>query len=189
VVASDAADLPFRDGSFDTVVSINTFEHISRVEEALRECHRVLRPSGLAFLHLPPYYSPWGPHLENWIHFPWPHLLFSEKTLMRVAAREDTRRHLGQRFVEAARIDWTRGDEQVPDVNRVTLRRFRRMVSRAGFSILQFRLLPVGHEFLSSGSPLKQLSLSLLEAMARIPLLQEIVVTKMVYVLQKGDPG
>lgn len=185
LAVSDAASLPFRDASFDVVVSINVFEHIERIEEAVRECHRVLRRGGLAFLHLPPYYSPWGPHLESWIHFPWPHLLFSERTLMRVAAREDARLQLSQRFVEAARIHWTSGDGRVPDVNRVTLRRFRRMVSQAGFSIVQLRLLPVGYDFLRSGFPLRRPFLWLLKTIARIPLLQEVVVTKMVYVLQK----
>lgn len=189
LVVSDAASLPFCDDSFDAVVSINVFEHIERVEEALRECHRILRPGGLAFLHLPPYYSPWGPHLESWIHFPWAHLLFSEKTLMRVAARKDAQLRLSRQFVEAARIHWACDDGQVPGVNHVTLRQFRRMVSEAGLSIVQLRLLPVGYEFLRSGSALKRLSLSLLKMMARIPLLQEVVVTKMVYVLQKVVQG
>ncbi len=70
VTVADAVALPFRSNSFDVVISINTFEHILEVEKALWECYRILRPGGLVFLHFPPYYSPWGPHLESWIHFP-----------------------------------------------------------------------------------------------------------------------
>lgn len=39
----DAADLPFDDGSFDTVVSFETLEHIPDPEAVLHEFHRVCR--------------------------------------------------------------------------------------------------------------------------------------------------
>lgn len=185
LIVSDAGNLPFCDNSFDAVVSINTFEHIMKLEEALQDCHRVLRTGGLAFLYLPPYYSPWGPHLENWIHFPWPHLLFSDKTLMRVAAREDAQLQLNQQFVEAARVDWLGETRQIPGVNRVTLGQFRKMLSRVGFSIVEFKLLPFGHDTLNTGSFLKRLIFSLLNAMVYVPILQEIIVTKMVCVFRK----
>jgi len=182
---ADAANLPFRDNTFDAIVSINTFEHIERVKEALLECHRVLKPNGIAFLFLPPYYSPWGPHLELWIHFPWPHLIFSERTLMKVVAREDSRLCLSPKFIGANRSLCIQDIRRIPDVNHLTLMRFHRMVLQAGFSIKQITLLPVGYEFLSSGNPVKQAVLSLLRIMASIPFLQEVVVTKMAYVIQK----
>jgi ubiquinone/menaquinone biosynthesis C-methylase UbiE len=185
LAVADASHLPFRDGCFDTMVSINTFEHIIRLEEALADCYRVLAPGGRALLYLPPYYSPWGPHLENWIHFPWPHLIFSDQTLLRVAAREDAKLQLNREFVAAAQIDWTEETERIPDVNRVTLRQFRRMIARAGFSVVEFRLLPFGYDALRSGPPPRLLALSLLNVLTRVPVLQEIVVTKIACVLEK----
>ncbi|MFV2044096.1 MAG: class I SAM-dependent methyltransferase [Anaerolineales bacterium] len=185
LATADAATLPFPDDCFDAVVSINVFEHIMDLEASLGECHRVLKMDGLAFIYLPPYYSPWGPHIESWIRFPWPHLLFSEKTLMRVAAREDAMSHLNERFVQAARIDWSANANQIPDVNHVTLRRFRQTVRRAGFHITQLELLPFGNDYLRTGSFSSQLASRVLKAATRIPLLQEVIVTKMAYVLQK----
>jgi SAM-dependent methyltransferase len=185
LAVADASRLPFRDGSFDMVVSINTFEHIMQLEEALEDCYRVLAPGGRALLYLPPYYSPWGPHLENWIHFPWPHLIFSDRTLLRVAAREDARLQLNRDFVAAAQIDWTEEAQRIPDVNRVTLRQFRSMIARAGFSVVEFKLLPVGYDALRSGPPLRLLALSLLNVLTGVPLLQEVVVTKIACVLEK----
>lgn len=38
--------LPFADGSFDAVLSLNTFEHLERDELAIAEALRVLRPGG-----------------------------------------------------------------------------------------------------------------------------------------------
>ena len=43
---ADAESLPFRDGSFDLVVSSSSFHFWPRPLEALRECRRVLTPHG-----------------------------------------------------------------------------------------------------------------------------------------------
>ena len=44
--AGDAEDLPFADGSFDSVVTNFGLLHLGRPERALAEAHRVLRPRG-----------------------------------------------------------------------------------------------------------------------------------------------
>ena len=41
-----AEQLPYRDGSFDLVVSVTSFDHWSGQLAGLRECHRVLVPGG-----------------------------------------------------------------------------------------------------------------------------------------------
>lgn len=42
----DATSLPFPDGTFDTVVSLETIEHLARPEDAVKEFARILRPDG-----------------------------------------------------------------------------------------------------------------------------------------------
>ena len=42
----DALNLPFRNGEFDAVVTIQTLEYVPEVESAIRELLRVLRPGG-----------------------------------------------------------------------------------------------------------------------------------------------
>lgn len=45
-VKGSARRLPFADGSFDAVVAIEVFEHLTDVNAALAEARRVLRPAG-----------------------------------------------------------------------------------------------------------------------------------------------
>jgi hypothetical protein len=105
---------------------------------------------------------------------------------MSVAAREDSARQLNDQFVPAARIDWVKNADLVPDVNKVTLRQFRKLVLEAGFTIVQLNLLPVGYDnFQESSRSVKPILYRLVKAGSQVPLLQEIIVTKMVFVLQK----
>jgi ubiquinone/menaquinone biosynthesis C-methylase UbiE len=46
----DAARLPFRDDSFDAVLSSGSIKHWPDPEAGLREAHRVLKPGGRAFI-------------------------------------------------------------------------------------------------------------------------------------------
>lgn len=44
---ADARDLPFKNNSFNTVISISSIEHIKGVEKVFKEAHRVLKPGGV----------------------------------------------------------------------------------------------------------------------------------------------
>jgi SAM-dependent methyltransferase len=53
VVAADATALPFRDGSFATIVSNCVLEHIPEVDTALQEAARVLKVGGTLLFTVP----------------------------------------------------------------------------------------------------------------------------------------
>ena len=52
-VILDATKLPFRDDSFEVIVSLETIEHISTVREFLQECSRCLVKGGIFVLSTP----------------------------------------------------------------------------------------------------------------------------------------
>ena len=59
----DAERLEFTDGSFDAVHSFGVLHHTPRIEQAIAEIHRVLKPGGTAYLMLYHRRS-----LVGWIH-------------------------------------------------------------------------------------------------------------------------
>ncbi len=57
---ADAAALPWRDASFDLVLSVTTLEFMTRRQEALQQMWRVLRPGGRLVVGVLNALSPWA---------------------------------------------------------------------------------------------------------------------------------
>lgn len=68
LVRGDAARLPYRDGSFDVVLSLDVFEHIEDDSLAIAEVHRVLRPGGLLIFNVPALMSLFSRHDRAFHH-------------------------------------------------------------------------------------------------------------------------
>jgi SAM-dependent methyltransferase len=180
---ANGSTLPFHDNSFDVVVSINVLEHVMDPRAVLRECRRVLRSQGQLFLFFPPFYSPWGAHLDGWIDFPWPHLFFPDRDLVQAAAQVEARKQLNDRFIPSAQVHWGSLDE-LPELSRLSLRQFRRLVQVERLVETQCYLLPFGRHLLAKGSVCR-LILRFLHVLTRIPLLNELIVTKIACVMSK----
>ncbi|MBI4576418.1 MAG: methyltransferase domain-containing protein [Planctomycetes bacterium] len=62
LVQADGEALPFRDASFDVIVSLCTLRYLADPASALKEFARCLRPGGVLFIDVPNSYSPffWG---------------------------------------------------------------------------------------------------------------------------------
>jgi len=69
------SELPFKDDTFDAVVSFQVIEHLSTPVTFLREIRRVLKPSGQVILTTPnrrlrllPFQRPWNPyHVHEYV--------------------------------------------------------------------------------------------------------------------------
>jgi len=64
----ERAGLPFTDGEFSVLFSKSVFEHISDISSLLRECHRVLAPSGRMIALVPDWTAQWRHFYDDWTH-------------------------------------------------------------------------------------------------------------------------
>ena len=177
---ADGTALPFPNGGFDTVLSHAVIEHVADPAAYLREAHRVLRPGGYLFLQTAPYLSPSGAHLPR-LKIPVPFYLLMGRTLAFRLSRflaERTPGLLdaqpnGSSFLEMAR----RGEMKEDDLlYRVTVRNLRRHIAHAGFRVVRESLYV-------SNLARRILPRSLAGRLPRIPVVRDIVVTNMEYLL------
>ncbi len=170
--AGDASQLPVADNTFDTVVGNDTMEHLARPEQALSEMVRIAKPGGAIWIFFTPFFSPLGSHLYDYIYIPWCHLLFSRRQLRRAIARLAAKRRPGvspeESDSEADRV--MRSFEE--DLNRMSVRRFFKMVKRCPLLRLTYK-------------ELKPAKYSFLKVFTHIPLVRELVTGSVICRLEK----
>ncbi len=117
----DIRALSFRDNSFDFIVCMHVFEHIDEDRKAMREIHRVLKPSGVALLDVPIDYTRTDTYEDSSITSPeertkeflqWDHLRLYGRNYPSVLANEgfrvevkDVIQALGSQFVQKHRLE------------------------------------------------------------------------------------
>jgi SAM-dependent methyltransferase len=76
---NDCHELKYADDEFDIVHSHSVLEHISDLQKAFMEIHRVLKPGGIAYHTFDPWFSPQGGHSLCTLDFPWGQVRLNEK--------------------------------------------------------------------------------------------------------------
>jgi SAM-dependent methyltransferase len=132
----NAEALDLADASFDAALSISTFEHIGRLDLALAEAHRVLRPGGcLLVVFEPVWTSSVGHHLH---HFggdvasqvpDWAHLLWSPAEM---AAHLEPRWPAQAPLTAAQAVTWIYESDEL---NRIGIDQVRKLVSASPFRV------------------------------------------------------
>lgn len=84
---SGTEKIPLPDNTIDTILCYDVFEHVACPAPMLEECNRVLKPGGQMLIGTWGWYHPFAPHLWSMMPVPWAHVLFSEKTMLRVCRR------------------------------------------------------------------------------------------------------
>jgi SAM-dependent methyltransferase len=60
--------LPFADGEFSVLFNKSVLEHVRDISPLLRECHRVLAPSGRMVSLVPDWTAQWRHFYDDWTH-------------------------------------------------------------------------------------------------------------------------
>lgn len=117
------------DTRVEAIVVIDAFEHFDDPVGALQEMSMLLEPDGRVYVSFgPPWYHPLGGHLFS--VFPWAHLVFTERALIRW--RSDFKRDGATRFSEVE-----------GGLNQMSVRRFRRLVGQSPFRFERFEAVPI----------------------------------------------
>jgi SAM-dependent methyltransferase len=150
---------PGLSGSFDVVVSQNAMEHFPQPAQALASMRALLRPGGQLLLTFgPPWFAPWGAHMQFFCRIPWVNLLFREGAVMTVRARY--------------RSDGARRYEEIESgLNRMTLRKLSALIAHSGMRSEAVRYRGVkGQDWI-----------------AGVPLLRELLINQVTCLLTRGD--
>jgi SAM-dependent methyltransferase len=180
-VQADGTALPFRDATFDGVLSHAVIEHVADAPRYLGECARVLRPGGWMYLSTAPYRSFAGAHLPR-LRIPVPlHLLVGRRVafgtfrfLARHAAWSLQEPADENSFIKAARRNENKRDDLL---ERVRVRRLRDLIASAGLSTI--------HEELHVTGTFRRGPGRLTAWLRDSPLTQDIVIGNMEYVLSR----
>jgi ubiquinone/menaquinone biosynthesis C-methylase UbiE len=176
---ADGMALPFRDGSFDLVLSHAVIEHVADAPLYLRECARVLAPGGRVYLSTSPYLSFAGAHLPR-LKVPLPlHLIIGRRAAFatfRVLARHAawTLREPANEnsFIKAAQ----RGEVKQDDLlEKVRVARLRGQIRNAGLRVLR--------EELHVTATIRRLPAPIARWVRESTLTQDALISNMEYVL------
>jgi SAM-dependent methyltransferase len=111
----------------DLIVSLDSFEHFADPAGVLAHMRGLLRPGGKVLAAFgPTWYHPLGGHIYS--VFPFSHLLFSERALVRWRALHKSD---GARTIEESGL------------NKMTIRRFIKLVEASPLRFASFELLPI----------------------------------------------
>jgi SAM-dependent methyltransferase len=116
-------------GPADAIISIDAFEHFSDPAGVLKKMGQMLGPGGAIYISFgPSWYHPRGGHLFSM--FPWAHLIFSEKALIRW--RNDIRNDGATCFSEVE-----------GGLNKMSIAHFGQLIAETNFKVEYLETVPI----------------------------------------------
>lgn len=111
-------------GKFDLVISQNSMEHFPDPIFILNLMKSLIKPEGKILITFgPPWYAPYGSHMQFFTSVPWVNLLFNETTVMNVRSR--------------FRQDGAKRYEEVESgLNKMSVGKFERIIQGCGMQLI-----------------------------------------------------
>ncbi len=117
------------DEKADVIMTFDAFEHFADPAAELRDMRRLLKKGGYIIASFgPTWYHPLGGH--GFSIFPWAHLVFSEKAIMRW-------------YGEFSKDGATQFSEISGGLSQMTIRHFEKTVAQSEFRFASFEAVPI----------------------------------------------
>lgn len=130
LLVMDATKMTFSDDSFDVLLTRSALEHLAPIEQALAEMARVVRPGGLVYHRVDPYFWVRGCHKRGLVDIPWAHARLSLADFRRFVAASEGETAAAKR---ARRLE---------TLNQFTLAKWRAVVTSGPFELLEWKEEP-----------------------------------------------
>jgi SAM-dependent methyltransferase len=128
---SEPTGLPAEDASFDLAVTWSAFEHVREPIGLLREVRRVLKPSGVLFFQLWPFYhSERGSHLWEWCPEGFHHLVAGPAAVAAAVRERNDRPEWSEYMLN-----------EFSELNRLTLDELQLALQAAGLEVRKLEIL------------------------------------------------
>ncbi|WP_414752449.1 methyltransferase domain-containing protein [Anabaena sp. CCY 9910] len=178
-------ELPFADKTFDAIVAFNVMEHLQNVEKTLIQCDRVLGSNGVLCVVFPGYYHPTGHHLDLVTKIPFIHYLFKGEILMQayyeILQERGEEAHWYYRHSSELK-SW----EKCNTINGTTVAKFQKIIKTQNWQIVLKTCKPIGNVGRNiSQNEIINLASILLYPLASMPILQELFLHRITYILRK----
>lgn len=126
----DASRMAFPDNTFDILTSNSVMEHMNPIEGALDEMARVVRPHGLIYHSIDPFYWLKGCHKKGVVDIPWAHSRLSIEEFRRYVNESEGKANADKRIA------------CLESLNRFTLKEWRNVLEGGPFHFLEWREVP-----------------------------------------------
>jgi SAM-dependent methyltransferase len=175
--------IPWPSGSFDSILTFDVLEHVRSVHETLTECWRVLRPGGYLLAVFPSYFQPIEHHLGLVTRMPGLQYLFTGRTLVRAYSEVVAERGVDAEWYarDCALAPWERGNT----INGMTANGFARLIRQQDWRVALRPRLPIGGVGRRALGRKAKMLARVSGPLSRVPVLREVALHRITYVLAK----
>lgn len=177
--------LSFEDETFDAILTFDVFEHVRDIQKTLSECYRVLKTGGRLFLVFPSYFHPIEHHLSLVTITPCIHWFLSGETLMK-AYCEILEERGDDAYWYKRSSSYLESWEKCNTINGTMFSLFKRLIRAMNWRIFSEVHKPLGSVGRNiSRNPFAKIISKLFFPLAFIPVLQEVFLHRITFILEK----
>lgn len=126
LLTMDATRMRFPDRSFDLLLSRSALEHIHPVDKLFAEIERLIRPRGIIYHEIDPFFWLRGCHKRGLVDIPWAHARLTPQEYHRYVVESEGNRKADKRL------------RRLNTLNRMTLQEWKAPMESGPFEIIEW---------------------------------------------------